>query len=387
MRQNALTAKWPLGLQYFFYFGVMGIFLPYFNLYCYHLDFSGFQIGLLSAARTLAIVIFSLAWGILADRFDIRKPLYVLCNVASALIWVLYLFTRDFWPMLIITIAYSLFYGPIIAFLEAFTMEALAKNSDKRSYGNIRVWGSLNFIIVVMVLGRVIDQFPVNTIVVLILIGSVFQAFFAPLVPGGHARVRAPSFMIQMKDFISPRMIVFLFCSFLMLASHGTYYAFFSIHLEQLGFGRTFIGFAWGLASMAEIVIMLKSDYVFRRFTIRTVLIFSFFAAAIRWLILFFSVSSPMILFAQLLHALTYGAFHIACILYMDELSSKETKTFGQVANNAVSYGLGMMAGFIFNGYFFEKYGAYLYIASSLMSLSGGLIFVFSEKMRVQLNS
>ena len=85
-----------------------------------------------------------------------------------------------------------------------------------------------------------------------------------------------------------------------------------------------------------------------------------------------------MIFFAQILHAFTYGAFHIACILYMDELSSKETKTFGQVANNAVSYGLGMMAGFMFNGYFFETFGSRLYIASAIMALSGGLIFIFS---------
>lgn len=382
MKNTNRSATWPLGLQYFFYFGVMGIFLPYFNLYCYHLDFTGFQIGVLSAVRTLTVVIFSLVWGIIADRYASRKPIYIICNVASALIWVLYLFTHDFWPMLVITVAYSIFYGPIIAFLEAFTMDALGRNDDKRSYGNIRVWGSLNFILVVMVLGKVMDSFPVNTIIILILIGSVLQALFAPAVPDSHIQSRVPSFIKQMKEFINPRMLVFLFCSFLMLASHGTYYAFFSIHLEQLGFGRTFIGFAWGLASMAEIGVMLKSDFLFRRFSIRTVLIFSFFAATMRWLILFFSVSSHMILLSQLLHALTYGAFHIACILYMDELSTKETKTFGQVANNAVSYGLGMMAGFVFNGYFFEAYGAYLYIASSLMALSGGLIFAVTENLR-----
>ena len=43
-----------IGSQYFLYFGVLGIFLPYFNLYCYHLGFSGFEIGTLSALRTAA---------------------------------------------------------------------------------------------------------------------------------------------------------------------------------------------------------------------------------------------------------------------------------------------------------------------------------------------
>jgi MFS transporter, PPP family, 3-phenylpropionic acid transporter len=373
------NSTWPLGLQYFFYFGVMGIYLPYFNLYCYHLDFSGFQIGLLSAVRTLGMVVFSLAWGVIADRFDMRKPIYILSNVGSALIWALYLWTESFWPMMVLTAVYSLFYGPIIAFLEAFTMDALGRQGEKKKYGNVRVWGSLNFIAVVVILGRVIDSFPIKTVVAMILLGSVLQALFAPAVPEARNGGRSRIFFSHIRDLATVRMVVFLVSSFLMLASHGTYYAFFSIHLEQLHFDRTFIGFAWGLASVAEIGIMLKSDIIFRRFSIRSVLVFSFVVAAVRWMIMFIAVTSAMILFAQLLHALTYGAFHIACILYMDELSSEETKTFGQVANNAVSYGLGMMAGFMFNGYFFESYGKYLYISSALMAVSGGVIFSVSE--------
>lgn len=377
---NELTQgrTWPLALQYFLYFGVMGIYLPYFNLYCYHLDFTGFEIGILSAARTLAMVVFSLIWGAVADRYLVRKPVYVLCNIASALICGVYLLFSDFWAMMAITVAYAVFYGPIIAFLEAFTLDALGSQTGKRRYGHIRVWGSFNFILVVMVLGKIIDFLPIRTIVVMIFIGSLIQALFSPAVSGKRAFARSSSFISRMRQFMNKRTSVFLFCSFLMLASHGTYYAFFSIHLEQLGFNRGFIGFAWGLASIAEIGIMLKSDVVFKRFSLRQVLVLSFFIACFRWIIMFFYVSWYMIFIAQLLHAFTYGAFHIACILYMDELSSEETKTFGQVANNAVSYGLGMMSGFVFNGYFFEAYGPYLYVASGIMALLGGLIFIVS---------
>ena len=58
--------KFIISSQYFIYFGVLGIFLPYFNLYCYHLGFSGFQIGVLSALRSLVMVLFPLTeleWG------------------------------------------------------------------------------------------------------------------------------------------------------------------------------------------------------------------------------------------------------------------------------------------------------------------------------------
>ena len=76
-----------IAFQYFIYFGVMGLYLPYFNLYCYHLGFSGFHIGVLSALRAVTMVVFPLAWGIVADRTNTRRPLYILCNVLSAAIW------------------------------------------------------------------------------------------------------------------------------------------------------------------------------------------------------------------------------------------------------------------------------------------------------------
>jgi len=79
--------KFIISSQYFIYFGVLGIFLPYFNLYCYHLGFSGLQIGVLAAMRSVAMVLFPLIWGSLADRFHIRKPIYILCTALSAFIW------------------------------------------------------------------------------------------------------------------------------------------------------------------------------------------------------------------------------------------------------------------------------------------------------------
>jgi len=50
--------KWIMASQYFLYFGVMGMVLPYFNLYCYHLGFDGFQIGVLSSIRSFGMVYF-----------------------------------------------------------------------------------------------------------------------------------------------------------------------------------------------------------------------------------------------------------------------------------------------------------------------------------------
>jgi PPP family 3-phenylpropionic acid transporter len=369
--------KLVIGSQYFLYFGVMGVFLPYFNLYCYHLKFSGFQIGVLSGIRSIALVLFPLVWAGLADRFNIRRPIYIFCSFISTAIWAFYLYTTDFWAMLLITVFYGIFYSPIISFLEAFTMDVLG--TEKKSYGKMRGWGTIAFIMTVLLLGKVIDIYSIEIIIILIFFGSLAQALISIKIPDIQIK-KQTSFSSNAKVLLKRPVIVFLFCAFLMLVSHGTYYGFYSIHLENLGYGKTFIGVSWALASIAEIIVMIKSDIIFKRFSTDNVLFFSFMVAVLRWLGLFFTTSPVIILFLQILHAVTYGTFHVSSILYIDSLTPDEGKTLGQAVNNAVTYGLGLMVGFFINGYLFETFGTFtLFMISSFIALGGGLLLKCSQ--------
>lgn len=372
--KSSHSVKGILSVQYFIYFGVLGLYLPYFNLYCYHLDFSGFEIGILSSIKTVTTVMFPLIWSALADRFQSRRPIYILCNITSTGIWAFYFITVDFWMMLVIGIVYGIFHAPLISFLEAFSMDLLG--GEKRKYGHIRVWGSINFICIVMVAGWLIDRFSLRIILFLIFAGSLLQALLAPQIPEAGAKEGTP-FKEGLRVFMEKRLVVFLVCAFLMLVSHGAYYGFFSIHLEGLGFDNTFIGFAWALASVSEILVMVKSDAIFRRFSIAKVLTFSFAVASARWFLLAFAETRIAVLLLQILHAATYGSFHIASVLYIDRIMPGKAKTFGQAVNNSVTYGLGMSIGFLLTGYFFEQIGSPgLFVASGVIAGAAWLLFV-----------
>ena len=58
--------------------------------------------------------------------------------------------------MLMITVVYGIFYAPLISFLEAYAMDLLGE--DKKTYGHIRVWGSVSFILIVTLLGHLMDR-------------------------------------------------------------------------------------------------------------------------------------------------------------------------------------------------------------------------------------
>jgi PPP family 3-phenylpropionic acid transporter len=375
MERHDAAARRVMSGQYFLYFGVLGMFLPYFNLYCFHLGFSGVEIGILSALRSLLMIIFPVAWGMVADRWQARRPIYILCNFISVAIWSLYIVRDDFRSMFWITLFYGVFFSPIISFMEAFTMDLLG--GEKKRYGRVRAWGTSAFIAVVVLLGKLIDAASVDIILLLILGGGFLQAIFSLMVPRS-ARSSSLGMGVDTAFLRRRGMLVFLGSAFLMLVSHGAYYGFFSIHLEGLGYGKTFIGAAWALASGAEILVMLQSDRIFRRFTLENVLLFSLAVAACRWAVLYQARSPGLILASQLLHAMTYAAFHIAGLLYVDRLTPDGAKTLGQAVNNAVTYGLGMMVGFFLSGWFYDALGPFpLFLASAVIAAAGGILFLW----------
>ncbi len=361
-------------IQYALYYGVLGIFLPYFNLYCFNLGFSGFQIGLLSAVRSLILITFSILWGIAADRFGARKPLFIFCSWASAVLWLLYLDQSDYGMFFAVTVICMIFFAPLISFMEAFTMDVLSP--AKQTYGRIRGWGTISFILIVTLAGWMTDRYNMKFIIVSIFAGLLAQALFSFRMPSLPRLRNTENGFGAGTVFLRQRhMVVFLFCNFLMLVSHGTYYGFFSIHLERLGCDRAFIGMAWALAAGAESLVMFGGNRIFRKISIENALVFSFVMATLRWLILYATKSPALILISQVLHAFTFGLFHIAGILYMDRHAPAGAKTMGQAVNNAIPYGLGMLIGFLLNGWLFEPVGAFnLFLVSSFIAMTGGLV-------------
>jgi len=370
-----MTIKTILSTQYFLFFGVMGVYLPYFNLYCYHLQFTGFQIGVLSSIRSFLLIIMPLVWSFLADKWQTRKGLYVLFNIASVVFCYCFIIVNSFAWMMIIMIGYALFYAPIISFLEAITMDGMELN--KSEYGKIRVWGSMSFILMVIGMGKWIETHPIQWVVWIIFWGSLLQAFASLWIPSCQTHLETMLFS-RIKHLFRSRWIIFLVSGFFMLLSHATYYGFGSIHLEKLGFSSTYIGCFWALGSLSEIIVMVNSKRILHYFSIEKILRFSFFVAVIRWSILYATSSSIIILGTQLLHAFTYGAFHISSIIFIDQEAPKEAKTLGQAANNAMTYGLGLMIGFFINGYLFEHIGTMnAFGVSACFALTGGLILLF----------
>ena len=96
MRTSTPTS---LAVFYFTTFSVLGIYLPYFNLYAESLGFDGLQIGILAAAIPLGTVMFGPLWALWADRVGRRKEIAVLGVALASAAFAVIFRVRQFLPM------------------------------------------------------------------------------------------------------------------------------------------------------------------------------------------------------------------------------------------------------------------------------------------------
>ena len=146
---------WRLSGYYFFYFAFIGAFSPYFGLYLQSLNFSAWDIGLLMSQMQLMRLFGPNLWGWLADRFGRRMMIIRLAALIS-----LAGFSAFFWldklpGMLVAMAVLAFFWSAALPLVETLTFDHLRQAPER--YSRIRLWGSIGFIVAVMLTGALLD--------------------------------------------------------------------------------------------------------------------------------------------------------------------------------------------------------------------------------------
>ncbi len=342
------------GAFYFAQYAVIGIYSPYFPLYLKSLDLTGPEIGILLALAPVSRFLFPAFWGLWADRVGHRKLLVVLSLVASSGAFALFFGVRRFLPMAAVMFLYGFLLVPAIPLVEGIVQEEV----DKRAleYGRVRLWGSVGFIAATMVFGRLLDAAPLRTILAGILGVSVLNVLPALALPGGAAPGDHPRKSLR-QQLRRGSVVAFLSSTALMQASHGAYYAYYSIHLDRLGYSRTAIGGFWTLAVAAEILMMLVSGRLLDRAGAPRLLTACFAVAALRWVILARSSALAPLLLAQALHAFSFGLFHVSAVGHTHHTFPPALRSSGQSLYSSLTYGLGNLLGFFGSAALVDRIG------------------------------
>ena len=156
---------WRLSSFYFFYFAV-GAFSPHWSLY-QGTRIQRFQIGVLMSLLQVARIFAPNAWGWLADHTGRRVAVVQLAALLSLISYLGVFMGDSFAWLFVVMLAVSLFWSASLPLVEAITLGHLGEGTA--GYGRIRLWGSVGFIIAVVVLGYVLDVAPVRALLWVVL--------------------------------------------------------------------------------------------------------------------------------------------------------------------------------------------------------------------------
>ena len=365
---------WRLSAYYFAYFAFIGVYSPYFGLYLQSLSFSAWDIGLLMSQVQLTRVFGPYLWGLFADRSGQRLLIVRLSGVAALIAFSAFFFIGRFGAVMLAMAVFSIFWAASLPLVEALTFDHLRDNPAH--YSRIRLWGSVGFIVVVMGVGALLDQQPMIAVLwigaaalVCIVLSSLRLPEALPHAPVGAAAALG-------EVLRQPRVRALLAACFAMAAAHGAFNIFYAIFLAAHGYSKSMVGALFSLGVLAEIVVFFYMSRAMRRFSLRTILLTCFAVAVLRFALLGWGVDSLALMVAtQLMHGLTFGAFHSAAISAINRWFSGPTRSRGQALYSSLSFGAGGLVGGVISGSAWDRLGGELTFAlSSLYSLVGLLL-------------
>jgi PPP family 3-phenylpropionic acid transporter len=276
-------------------------------------------------------------------------------------------------------VVFSFFWNASLPQFEAVTMTFLGENTHR--YSAIRLWGSFGFILSVASLGVLLERSGPELLPVVLL--GLFAAIwlFSLGIPAEGPRTPQPTQKEPLTEVLRrPVVAALLLVCFLMQLSHGPYYTFFSIYLSDHGYSGGMIGMLWALGVIAEIGVFLVMHRLLPRFGVRRLLLASLALTTLRWILLALFVEQlAVIVFAQALHAASFGVYHAVAITLIHALFRGRHQGRGQALYSSISFGAGGAVGSLYAGYLWEGGGA---TATFLLAaLASGVAFILARRL------
>ena len=357
------------------YFAFVGAFAPYWGLYLKQLQFSALEIGVLMSLLQVARIFAPTLWGWLADHSG-RRVGTVQLAAGLSLICYLGVFAGNSFAWLFVVMALmSFFWSASLPLVEAITLGHLGERASS-GYGRIRLWGSVGFIAAVVTLGYLLDHLAVTVLLWVVLALKLGVLLCSRWIPEPHITPHHSDRFSVMEIVRRPQVAAFFTATGLMAAAHGIYYTFYSIYLVEHGYSKMTVGWLWALGVICEILVFLYMPRLVSSFGLRRILLASFALAALRFTLIGWGVGSLLVIvFAQTLHAASFGSYHAASVALTHQFFPGRHQAKGQALYTSISFGLGGTLGGLMSAYAWESIGpSWAFTLSGLCALAAMLV-------------
>jgi len=354
-----------LSAFYFFYFAAVGIYVIFLPKVLHDIGYNTVQIGFIFALaplmRFLTPFLFLKHINLNQNIFKSALFLSVICSISF------YFTINNFYAFMINNAILGASLSLILPYLEVTAIKVLGKNR----YGKSRLYGSIGFTLISLILG----QFLSNPYIALhyYLGVNVLTVVFALLllqyddIKHNEEENKEPfSFFKYWPFWIS---------IFFMQLSFGGFYNFFTIYETEHGISLEMTSYMWSFGVICEIILFYFQAPLLKR-NLLNIIKFSLAITVVRWFLLFIYPDNIAIAFlTQGIHAFSFGLYHSATIMFLYTLYTN--KKLAQQFMYGVAYGLGGFMGALIAGW---TYGEYLFLYSSIFTIFA-LVFLQNKRL------
>ena len=371
-----LPARTALRLSCFYaaVFAVIGVQLPFWPVWLEARGLNTQEIAVVIAVGVGAKILGNPILTVLADRLgERRRPIVVLAIAATAL-FALFSRADGFWVILVLNFWYFVAFASMMPLAESLTM--LAVRHGGHDYGQIRLWGSIAFIVAAIGAGGLLSGRSSDVLFGTILAANVLTLLAGLLLPDTRPppvpRVHMPIVQVLRQ----PGFAVFLAAATAVQASHAAYYVFGTLHWRAAGYGDAVIGALWAEGVIAEILLFAAGTRVLRSLGPSRLILLGGLAGVVRWSVTGLTTALPALIAAQALHAFTFGAVHLGAIHFIARSVPAEMSATAQGLHSGVVMGLGLGAMLLAVGPLYADVGARAFWVMAASAAIGVLLAV-----------
>jgi PPP family 3-phenylpropionic acid transporter len=343
------------------YFAHIGFFNPYLPLWLKDLGFGLLAISILTSVQSATRVFAPYGWGWLSDHTGQRVRLLRYGATAALLISVGLWFDLGGLALFVVLLLMFAHTSGMMPMSEAVLAQHVSRDGafDARRYGRVRVWGSLGFLVTVLLAGAWFDAFGLGSFpawTALTLAAVALSAWCLPDVrDAGHVDTPRERVWPVLRQ---PRMRWFFAAAAFHVMAHIFVYIFLSLHLDALGYPKTVIGLMWAFSVAIEIGWFVTQGRWLPRLSLSGWLVLAAALMALR-MALTAGVAQvwPLLALAQALHAITFAAHHTVCIAWISEHFPGRLRGRGQALYSVLGYGVPGVLGGVAGGALSSRIG------------------------------
>jgi len=344
-----------LGIMMFMQYAIWGVWLPILGRHLASLVGFGEsqgKIGFIYMTLPIAAIIAPFLGGQIADRWFPAQRFLAVSHFLGGIVLLVVARLTGYHAIFVGMLVYNLLYAPTIA----LTNSIVFHHWPNEKFSQIRVWGSIGWIVVGWVFGAWLGisalggHKPVmgDCLYFAAILSFVLAvlSLTLPHTPPSDKPGRPWAFIDAFALMKNPTFALMAVVAFFAAAEMQCYFIWAQSFLEKgLELPSKWIPRVLTLGQICEVVMMVALPLVLRRAGFRITMALGIAAWALRDFIFSLGGPTPLVIAAVSLHGVGFAFFFTTIFMFADAVAPKDIKASAQSFLSSVTIGLGMLVG------------------------------------------